>query len=219
MKKKHSKRTENVDLGRRKMLAITGAIVASTAIKAEGVNLENGLAFIEDKKRPVRRTQLVPSGAISYNNFTKKCTACQKCIEACPEKVLKPSSKLTTLMIPEISFEHGYCKPDCTRCADVCQEGAILPITMAEKSSIQIGHAVWIQKNCLTTADGKECDVCARQCPTGAITMGKAENSGLIKIPMINTVHCIGCGACENSCPAQPFCAVYVEGHQIHHTI
>ena len=102
MKKKHSKRTENVDLGRRKMLAITGAIVASTAIKAEGVNLENGLAFIEDKKRPVRRTQLVPFGAISYNNFTKKCTACQNCIEACPEKVLKPSSKLTTLMIPEI---------------------------------------------------------------------------------------------------------------------
>lgn len=50
MKKKHSKRTENVDFGRRKMLAITGAIVASTAIKAEGVNLENGLALSRTRK-------------------------------------------------------------------------------------------------------------------------------------------------------------------------
>jgi len=219
MKKKCTKKIENVDLGRRKMLSITGAIVASTAIKAEGMNIENGLAFIEDKKIPIRHTQIVPSGAISHNNFTKKCTACQKCIEACPEKVLRPSSKLTTLMIPEVSFEHGYCKPDCTRCSDVCQEGAIVPITKAEKSSIQIGHAVWIKKNCIATADGKECDVCARHCPAGAITMAKAENSVFMKIPMINTVHCIGCGACENSCPAQPFCAIYVEGHLIHNSI
>jgi formate hydrogenlyase subunit 6/NADH:ubiquinone oxidoreductase subunit I len=219
MKKKCIKRTEDVDFGRRKMLTITGAIVASTAIKAEGMNVENGLAFIEDKKIPVRHTQLIPFGAVSYSNFTKKCTACQKCIEACPEKVLRPSSKLTTLMIPEISFEHGYCKPDCTRCSDVCPEGAILPITTAEKSSIQIGHAVWIKKNCLITANGKECNVCARRCPTGAIIMAKVENSESNKIPMINTAHCIGCGACENSCPAQPFCAIYVEGHQIHHTI
>ena len=27
---------------------------------------------------------------------------------------------------------------------------------------------------------------------------------------------CIGCGACENLCPARPFSAIYVEGHTMH---
>ena len=30
---------------------------------------------------------------------------------------------------------------------------------------------------------------------------------------------CIGCGACENLCPARPFTAIYVEGHEMHRTI
>ena len=29
---------------------------------------------------------------------------------------------------------------------------------------------------------------------------------------------CIGCGACENLCPARPFSAIYVEGNEVHHT-
>ena len=30
---------------------------------------------------------------------------------------------------------------------------------------------------------------------------------------------CIGCGACENLCPARPFSAIYVEGHEVHRKI
>ena len=30
---------------------------------------------------------------------------------------------------------------------------------------------------------------------------------------------CIGCGACENLCPARPFSAIVVEGHQQHKTL
>ena len=33
------------------------------------------------------------------------------------------------------------------------------------------------------------------------------------KIPVVNAERCIGCGACENLCPARPFSAIYVEGH------
>ena len=32
----------------------------------------------------------------------------------------------------------------------------------------------------------------------------------------INVERCIGCGACENLCPARPFSAIYVEGHEAH---
>jgi formate hydrogenlyase subunit 6/NADH:ubiquinone oxidoreductase subunit I len=40
-----------------------------------------------------------------------------------------------------------------------------------------------------------------------------------LKIPVVNTERCIGCGACENLCPARPFSAIYVEGHDTHRII
>ncbi|KAB5330750.1 4Fe-4S dicluster domain-containing protein, partial [Bacteroides stercoris] len=39
------------------------------------------------------------------------------------------------------------------------------------------------------------------------------------QIPVVNTERCIGCGACENLCPARPFSAIYVEGHIMHRTV
>ena len=33
---------------------------------------------------------------------------------------------------------------------------------------------------------------------------------------MIYPDKCIGCGACENLCPARQFSAIYVEGHEAH---
>ena len=35
-------------------------------------------------------------------------------------------------------------------------------------------------------------------------------------VPAVNEDMCIGCGACENLCPARPFPAIYVEGHEVH---
>ena len=29
-----------------------------------------------------------------------------------------------TFMQPEMSFERGYCRPECTKCAEVCPTGA-----------------------------------------------------------------------------------------------
>ena len=41
-----------------------------------------------------------------------------------------------------------------------------------------------------------------------------SEQDKTIMIPVINTERCIGCGTCENLCPARPFSAIYVEGHE-----
>ena len=56
---------------------------------------------------------------------------------------------------------------------------------------------------------------------TGAIQMVPLEEGGKkkLKIPVVNTERCIGCGACENLCPARPFSAIYVEGHDSHRII
>lgn len=210
-----------VDTARRGFLAGVGVLAATSALKAREKQVDGGLAAIIDKQRPQRQTPVVPPGARSLSHFSQHCTACQLCVSVCPNGVLRPSTALETLMQPESSYERGYCRPECTKCSEVCPAGAIQKITVAEKSSIQIGHAVWVSKNCLPLTDGVACGNCARHCPAGAITMVPADPERLDSpyIPAVNTERCIGCGACENLCPARPFSAIYVEGHERHREI
>lgn len=209
---------EQIDAARRSFLTATAVLATTSLLKAQEKKVDGGLAVIEDKQIPVRATPIVPAGAWSARNFASHCTACQLCVSVCPNDVLRPSTNLTKLMQPEISYERGYCRPECTRCSDVCPAGAILPITVAEKSSTRIGHAVWVKKNCIPMTDGVECGNCARHCPSGAILMvlADADDINSIKIPAVNAQRCIGCGACENLCPSRPFSAIYVEGHGVH---
>ena len=162
-----------------------------------------------------------PPGSLSAKNLAQHCTACQLCVSVCPNQVLRPSSDLSNFMQPETSYERGYCRPECTKCSEVCPTGAIKPITKEEKASIQIGHAVWIAENCIVNTDGQKCGNCARHCPTGAIQMVPKDSSDKksLQIPIVNTERCIGCGACENLCPSRPFSAIYVEGHEVHREI
>lgn len=213
--------SKTVDTSRRTFLTGVGVLAATAAVQAQEKTVDGGLAAITDKKIPDRATPIVPPGAQSLRHMAQHCTGCQLCVSVCPNDVLRPSTKLTTLMQPEASYERGYCRPECVKCSEVCPAGAILKITPADKSAIQIGHAVWVKDNCVPLTDGVECGNCARHCPTGAITMvaSDPEDPYSPKIPAVNTELCIGCGACENLCPARPFSAIYVEGHTHHRTI
>lgn len=216
-----SDNTENVDRGRRSFLSASALAVASSTLYAQEKKVDGGLAAIADKKVPERQTPLVPPGAQGIRHFSQHCTACQLCVSVCPNQVLRPSSDLSRWMQPEMSYERGYCRPECTKCSEVCPAGAIRLIDKAEKSSVQIGHAVWIKKNCVVLTDNVDCGNCARHCPTGAISMvaSDPQQPDSRKIPVVDTEKCIGCGACENLCPARPFSAIYVEGHERHKMI
>ncbi len=221
--------------GRRNFLSTTALMATTAALNAQEKKVDGGLAVIEDRKIPERKTPIVPPGSASLRDFYRHCTACQLCVSVCPNDVLRPSDSIMRLMQPEMSYEKGYCRPECTKCSEVCPAGAILPISVADKSAMQIGHAVWIRKNCIVITDNVECGNCARHCPAGAIAMvpvrkrhryrhGNMENEAedqtpALKIPVIDTEKCIGCGACENLCPARPFSAIYVEGHEVHSEI
>ncbi len=218
---KETSETGNTNNARRSFLTGMGLVLVSSAVKAQEKKVDGGLAVILDKKVPARTTPLVPPGAKGLRNMRTHCTGCQLCVSVCPNQVLRPSTKLETLMQPEMSYERGYCRPECTKCSEVCPAGAILKLTPADKSATQIGHAVWVEKNCVPLRDKVECGNCARHCPTGAITMvpSDADDADSLKIPVVNVERCIGCGACENLCPARPFSAIYVEGHEQHRTI
>jgi ferredoxin len=210
-----------IDTSKRSFL-IASALVSTAALAQKKEKLmDGGLAEIEDKVAPARQTPLTPPGSLSFDHFAQRCTGCQLCVSECPNEVLRPSSDLMHLMLPVMSYEQGHCRPECTRCSEVCPAGAILKVDKEEKSSIQIGHAVWIKKNCVPITDEVECGNCARHCPTGAIEMVSLDenNEESPMIPAINEAACIGCGACEYVCPSRPFSAIYVEGHEVHKKI
>lgn len=209
---------EPVDTSRRSFLVGAAIATSAAALAQEKKKIDGGLAVIKDKVAPKRLTPITPPGSLSAKNVAKHCTACQLCVSACPNDVLRPSQDVLTLMQPVMSYERGYCRPECTRCSEVCPAGAIRPITREDKSATQIGHAVWVRKNCVPLTDGVECGNCARHCPSGAITMVHIDGCAHA-VPSVNTERCIGCGACENLCPARPFSAIYVEGNEVHRTI
>jgi len=216
--KKPSTAPKPVDAERRAFL-VGAAVAGTTAATAQTqMKVDGGLAVIEDKKAPKRQTPITPPGSISARNMQRHCTACQLCVSSCPNNVLRPSTDLQHFMQPVMSFERGYCRPECTRCSEVCPAGAIKPISREEKTGIHLGHAVWVKENCVVLTDGVSCGNCERHCPTGAIQMVDYEGpDGKVQVPAVDENKCIGCGACEHLCPARPFSAIYVEGNVTHH--
>ena len=208
-------------VSRRNALSIAWAVAVAETVKAPLLQVDGGLAEIKDKKIPVRKVPIVPPGAQSLPNMNRHCSACQLCVSSCPNSVLRPSSKLTMLMQPEMSFERGYCRPECNECGEVCPTNAIGSFTRAEKTAISIGYAVFVKENCIVTRDNVQCKSCERHCPTEAITLVDrdpgVENS--LKIPAINNEKCNGCGACEYYCPARPSSAIFLEGRKTHSSI
>ena len=214
-------KSNGIDSSKRSFLVASALVTTAAMAQKKEKLMDGGLAEIEDKVAPERQTPLTPPGSLSFDNLSKHCTGCQLCVSECPNQVLRPSSDLMHLMQPTMSYEHGYCRPECTRCSEVCPAGAIQRVDKPDKSSIQIGHAVWIKKNCIPLTDGVECGNCARHCPSGAIEMVPSDpnDEESLMLPAINEAACIGCGACEYVCPSRPFSAIYVEGHETHRKI
>ena len=203
-----------VDASRRKFVVTTAAVATAMAVEAQEKKVDGGLAVLVDKQLPERQVPLKPFGSKSVKHFSSHCTGCQLCVSNCPEQVLRPSSSMTTLMQPEMAYDKGFCRPDCTRCSEVCPAGAIIKIDEAEKSAISIGHVVTVQHNCLLQ-QGVECNACSRHCPAAAISIVSDMSTGH-KVVTVNEQRCIGCGACEYYCPVRPFSAIYVEGREVH---
>ena len=200
--------------GRRAFIAGAALAVGTAALKAQEKKVDGGFATILDKEVPERDIPLTPPGSRSVKDFYRRCTACQLCVAECPNNVLRPSTDLKHFMQPEMSFERGYCRPECTRCSELCPAGAITRITKEEKTQYHVGIAS-VNRTLCVVEKGTECGNCSRHCPSGAIQMVKDEEDGISR-PVVNENLCIGCGACENLCPARPISAITVNGRHNH---
>lgn len=222
---------EATDKGRRAFLVggaavIGGSLLSSIPMRAEEEEIKDkkrdgGFAEVLPKKAPNRKTPITPFGSESEEKFYKHCTACQLCVTVCPNNVLRPSSRLEHLMQPEMSFEKGYCRPECVKCSEVCPAGAILKITPEEKTEWKVGTAGVDYDLCVVNRDGVSCGNCAHHCPVGAIRMVRKNpnDEKSPRIPSVNEEKCIGCGACENLCPSRPISAITVNGYSVHHNV
>ncbi len=208
MKPKKLTPTRTADRSRRQFLGFLGiAAVGGIAAKAE-----NAVKTVEQGKAPERKKAVVPPGAASRESFLQHCTACQLCVSKCPQSIIRPSSThygLLHMLQPHLDYSLGYCLHECNVCTTVCPDGALKPLTLAEKQRHAVGKATFVLRNCVTQTDGVECWLCSRKCPVGAIEMVE---HGETLVPQVSASQCIGCGKCEYACPATPEKAIYIEG-------
>ena len=210
------------DKGRRAMMAGTVAVAGAAALKGlearaqeAAKKVDGGFADVLPKQAPQREVPLTPPGSKSVKDFYSRCTACQLCVAECPNNVLRPSGSLEHLMQPEMSFEKGWCRPECTRCSELCPAGAIERITREEKTQYHVGSSHVNLELCVSASGKANCGKCAQICPSGAIQMVENKETGLL-FPVVAEEICTGCGACEHLCPVRPVSAITVNGRSRH---
>ena len=206
------------DSGRRAFMATTALVGGSMIAGAQNKKVDGGLAEVKDKQAPERSERLVPPGSMTVKHFYDACTACQLCVSNCPNNVLRPSTDIEHFLQPQMGFENGYCRPECTTCGEVCPAGAIRPIQKEEKLDIKIGTAKVNLELCFAAVGEASCGNCATHCPNGAIRMVKSDKYNF-SIPVVAEEQCIGCGACEFLCPSRPISAITVDGISRHRNL
>jgi Na+-translocating ferredoxin:NAD+ oxidoreductase RNF subunit RnfB len=150
----------------------------------------------------------------------EKCTACGKCVAACPKQVIELGLMSKAVVISCHSRDKGIdvkkkCQVGCIACG-ICVRTCPVDAIKIENNLARIDHGKCITcglcvKKCPTSAihdyipvrpkafiHAEKCagiDVCAKVCPVNAI-------SGDVKsVHKVDQTKCIGCGMCEARCP------------------
>lgn len=169
-------------------------IAAGIGIVGAGFLSSFATAIFQESRASAKA--LRPPGALPEDEFLATCNRCGRCIKVCPSEGLVPmplEKGLLNFDTPNLIPRKGRCEL-CMLCPKVCPTGALQDVAVKE---VAIGTAAVNEKKCLAWAEGKLCLVCAEQCPVHAVVMDQA------KRPRIDAEKCIGCGACENSCPVE----------------
>ncbi len=131
-----------------------------------------------------------PPWSLEESLFIQKCTRCDKCIKACPEKILVRGDG----GFPVVRFERGECT-FCEKCLLSCSDGALV----RKEGSVAWSHKVKIQSSCIVFK-GVVCMTCRDQCEPRAIRFTPV--IGGLSPPVLDEDLCSGCGACIAPCPS-----------------
>jgi ferredoxin len=197
-----------LDLSRRRLLQGAGiglAVVATAKIDPGRKRAQQAPTTKISSSALIR-----PPGAAPEEEFVNRCMRCGQCMKACPTGGLQPAlyeagieGFWTPVLVPRI----GCCTQECNACGEVCPTDAIHHFEIEEKSRIFIGLANVDRSRCLAWFGGRKCLVCAEYCSYHAIDWKEVDG---VRVPLINSHKCTGCGACESACPVQPTAAIRV---------
>jgi polyferredoxin len=150
---------------------------------------------------------------MTEEEFRALCLRCGECMKACPTGGLQPAvmeagfdGVFTPVLVPRL----GWCEQNCNACGTVCPSGALVPFRVENKPQIKLGRAEIDHSKCLAWQAGdnyKECLVCDEQCSYKAIEIRPHQGGNR---PFVDHHRCVGCGMCENKCPAKPTVAITV---------
>jgi len=172
---------------------------------------EKSSVSVEKKVNRRAANWIRPPYSLDEADFLSACTRCDRCIEACPHRVIfKLSDRLGTLVAGTPALD--LLKKGCHQCEDwpcvnACNDQAlVLPETSSDPAAEQIGigpelpmmaRAEINSKVCLPY-NGGECDACVDSCPVpNALTWD-------MTLPIINLLLCTGCGMCREACVVEP---------------
>ena len=150
------------------------------------------------RERSIHPGYLRPPGAMDEHEFVKVCLRCQRCVEVCSTKSIRPLSLLKGFLVawtPAITVNSGgYCIR-CLNCVKTCASGALQKI---ERDLIKIGVAVIDETKCPDWSVGG-CSKCVKICPLvneGQIAIKMIEGK-----PVVQEDTCVGCAVCAIRCP------------------
>src|SRR5512143_3266476 len=149
-----------------------------------------------------------------------KCTACGKCVAACPKQVIELALASKAVVISCHSRDKGIdvkkkCQVGCIACG-ICVRTCPVNAIAIENNLARIDHSKCIVcglcvKKCPTSAifdyipvrpkafiDPAKCvgiDMCEKVCPVNAIS------GDVRQVHVVDQVKCIGCRMCEPRCP------------------
>ncbi|MBU0468101.1 MAG: 4Fe-4S binding protein [Candidatus Omnitrophica bacterium] len=179
-----------------------------------------GFSNKNDKKFSYKAIEVIrPPGVKNEELFLKTCVRCGNCMKVCITNGLQPTllkSGVEGLWTPQLVPEIGYCEYNCTLCGEVCPTKAIPELRSAQKKKEKLGLAIIDESICFPHSQNKQCIVCEEHCPISdkAIKLkNKITAEGeMIMLPYVDKDLCVGCGICQNKCPARPGRAIKVKG-------
>ena len=146
-------------------------------------------------------TFLRPPGAPLEPTFLARCTRCDLCAEACPERIIvratEPSIGLGT---PIVDPAIGPCT-QCGKCMEACPDASLLPT-----EDMRMGRAIVHNETCLSAQEIR-CTLCIESCPVGEAAIRAVPGRGIV----VSWDACTGCAFCLHACPTEPK-SIHLEG-------